>query len=82
MMRRLELSDRRQQVGPAERSRALPERFLTPDNVADLLGVSVETLYQWRHKRTGPPAFRVGRHLRYDPTKVQRWVDSLAEGVQ
>ncbi|KAB2975043.1 helix-turn-helix domain-containing protein [Streptomyces sp. SS1-1] len=59
--------------------RTLPERYLTPADVAELLGVPVETLYQWRRKRTGPPAFRVGRHLRYDPVRLREWVDSLTE---
>ncbi|MEV4225947.1 helix-turn-helix domain-containing protein [Streptomyces bobili] len=57
----------------------LPERYLTPADVAELLGVPVETLYQWRRKRTGPPAFRVGRHLRYDPVRLRQWVDGLSE---
>ncbi|MCX5171783.1 MULTISPECIES: helix-turn-helix domain-containing protein [Streptomyces] len=57
----------------------LPERYLTPADVAELLGVPVETLYQWRRKRTGPPAFRVGRHLRYDPVRLREWVDGLTE---
>ncbi|MEV5486920.1 helix-turn-helix domain-containing protein [Streptomyces bobili] len=57
----------------------LPERYLTPADVAELLGVPVETLYQWRRKRTGPPAFRVGRHLRYDPARLRQWVDGLTE---
>ncbi|MGQ4358983.1 helix-turn-helix transcriptional regulator [Streptomyces sp. SAS_272] len=57
----------------------LPERYLTPADVAELLGVPVETLYQWRRKRTGPPAFRVGRHLRYDPVRLHQWVDGLTE---
>ena len=41
----------------------------TVDEVAAFLGVPVGTLYQWRHRRSGPPACRVGRHLRY------RWPD-------
>ncbi|MFJ4754704.1 helix-turn-helix domain-containing protein [Streptomyces sp. NPDC088763] len=59
--------------------RTLPERYLTPEDVAELLRIPVETLYQWRRKRTGPPAFRVGRHLRYDPVRLREWVDGLTE---
>ncbi|GGP37195.1 helix-turn-helix domain-containing protein [Streptomyces melanogenes] len=51
----------------------LPDRYLTPDDIADLFGVPLETVYAWRKKRTGPPGFRVGKHLRYDPTAVRRW---------
>ena len=53
---------------------ALPTRFYTPEDVADLFDVPLETVYQWRRKRTGPPGFRVGRHLRYDPAALAKWV--------
>ncbi|MFJ7063182.1 helix-turn-helix transcriptional regulator [Streptomyces microflavus] len=59
--------------------RPLPDRYLTPIDLADLLGVSIETIYQWRRKDTGPRGFRVGRHLRYDPEDVRAWVASLME---
>ncbi|MER7761386.1 helix-turn-helix domain-containing protein [Streptomyces sp. NPDC097619] len=52
----------------------LPDRYLTPEDVSELLGVPVETLYQWRKKRTGPPGFRVGRHTRYDPADLHHWI--------
>lgn len=60
-------------------ARPLPARFLTPVDLADLLGVPLETVYQWRRKRIGPRGFRVGRHLRYDPEDVRAWVASLLE---
>ena len=41
--------------------------------VASYLGVPPETLYAWRKRRTGPPAGRVGKHLRYDPDAVRDW---------
>ncbi|MFF4821195.1 helix-turn-helix domain-containing protein [Kitasatospora sp. NPDC001309] len=53
---------------------ALPARFLTPEDIAAVFGVPLETVYQWRRKRTGPPGFRVGRHLRYHPDAVAQWV--------
>ncbi|MFF0743011.1 helix-turn-helix transcriptional regulator [Streptomyces sp. NPDC004111] len=59
--------------------RTLPDRYLTPTDVADLLGVPIETIYQWRRKHTGPKGFRVGRHLRYDPADLRAWVESLME---
>ncbi|MCH6159969.1 helix-turn-helix domain-containing protein [Streptomyces marispadix] len=59
--------------------RRLPERYLTPVDLADLLGVPVETVYQWRRKHVGPRGFRVGRHLRYDPEDVRAWVAGQME---
>lgn len=61
--------------------RPLPDRYLTPVDLTDLLGVPIETVYQWRRKDTGPRGFRVGRHLRYDPEDVRAWVATLLEGA-
>ncbi|TDC46393.1 DNA-binding protein [Actinomadura sp. KC345] len=52
----------------------LPDRYLTPEDIASLLSVPLETVYQWRKKRTGPPGFRVGKYLRYDPAAVRGWI--------
>lgn len=54
------------------------EKLLSVEEVADYLGVPVNTLYQWRHKGTGPIAFRVGRFLRYDPSDVRQWLTDNA----
>ncbi|MFJ3620006.1 helix-turn-helix transcriptional regulator [Streptomyces iakyrus] len=53
----------------------LPDRYLTPDDIAEIFEVPLETVYQWRKKRTGPPGFRIGKHLRYDPADVRAYVD-------
>lgn len=55
----------------------LPDRYLTPDDIAALFSVPLETVYAWRKKRTGPPGFRIGKHLRYDPTAVHNWITTL-----
>ncbi|MFK4265351.1 helix-turn-helix domain-containing protein [Streptomyces milbemycinicus] len=52
----------------------LPDRYLTPEDIAEIFDVPVETVYQWRKKRTGPPGFRIGKHLRYDPADVRCYV--------
>ncbi|MGC9411287.1 helix-turn-helix domain-containing protein [Streptomyces sp. DZ1-3] len=59
--------------------RSLPDRYLTPLDLADLLGIPVETVYQWRRKQSGPRGFRVGRHLRFDPEDVRVWVETQME---
>jgi predicted DNA-binding transcriptional regulator AlpA len=48
------------------------------EDVAVFLRVPVETLYQWRKRKYGPPAARIGRHLRYDPADVRAWFRSRA----
>ncbi|MFG3108404.1 helix-turn-helix domain-containing protein [Streptomyces tendae] len=63
------------ETGPSAALRGgLPDRYLTPDDVAEIFGVPVETIYQWRKKRTGPPGFRIGKHLRYDPADIRAYV--------
>ncbi|MER6534040.1 helix-turn-helix domain-containing protein [Streptomyces sp900105755] len=60
----------------------LPDRYLTPDDIADMFGVPLETVYQWRRKRTGPPGFRIGKHLRYDPADVRAYVSQRKRDCQ
>ncbi|GGR43093.1 helix-turn-helix domain-containing protein [Streptomyces netropsis] len=55
----------------------LPDRYLNPDDIAEIFDVPKETVYAWRKKRIGPPGFRVGKHLRYDPADVQRYTAEL-----
>ncbi|MES9554958.1 MULTISPECIES: helix-turn-helix domain-containing protein [unclassified Streptomyces] len=64
---------------PPQPAAELPTRYLTPDDLAALLSVPLETVYAWRKKRTGPPGFRIGRHLRYDPSAVHDWISRLTE---
>ncbi|MFJ5109353.1 helix-turn-helix transcriptional regulator [Streptomyces sp. NPDC088551] len=60
----------------------LPDRYLTPDDIAAMFGVPLETVYGWRKKRTGPPGFRIGKHVRYDPAAVRAWVsDRMADNA-
>jgi excisionase family DNA binding protein len=63
----------RRDATPASSSGAV-ECLWTVADAATFLGVPVATLYQWRHKRIGPPAYRVGRHLRYVPSEVREWL--------
>lgn len=44
------------------------------EEVSEYLGVPVTTLYSWRSQRKGPPAARVGRHLRYRWDDVDAWL--------
>lgn len=54
------------------------EPLWSVQEVSAFLGVPVGTLYQWRYRRIGPRAARVGRHLRYRPADVRAWLDQQA----
>jgi excisionase family DNA binding protein len=50
-------------------------QLLTPAELAHQLKISVETLRYWRHKGTGPPFTKLGRHVRYDAEAVVAWLN-------
>lgn len=49
--------------------------LLTTSEVCDLLKISPKTLYSWRLRNEGPPAIKVGRHLRFREADVERWLE-------
>lgn len=48
-----------------------------PKEVAEYLGIPVQTIYQWRTRGYGPPGRRIGKHVRYRPADVEKWVAEL-----
>lgn len=57
------------------------DRLVDVRELSDYLGVPVATLYQWRHRREGPPGFRVGKHLRYRWTDIEEWIEQQLQDV-
>lgn len=52
-------------------------RLMTPGQLAELLGVSEETLAQWRSQRRGPAYVKVeGRLVRYRQADVEVYLES------
>lgn len=51
-----------------------------PKEVANFLGIPVQTIYQWRRKGYGPPGRRIGKHVRYVPGDVEQWVTAQPVG--
>ncbi|MGW5790988.1 helix-turn-helix transcriptional regulator [Saccharopolyspora sp. NPDC003752] len=52
-----------------------------PQDVADYLGVPLNTVYRWNSRGTGPKGRRVGKYVRYRREDVDAWFESLSEGV-
>ena len=52
----------------------LPERLVSPSQVARFLAVEVETLDGWRRRGVGPPWYRLGRVIRYRLNEVEDWI--------
>jgi len=52
-----------------------PNRLVTRDELANLIGVSAGTLRNWSHQGEGPRVTRVGvRGARYELREVERWL--------
>ena len=62
-------------AGPTQDHR--PVRLLTPEEVSAYLSIPVNTLYAWRYRSVGPPAIRIGRHLRYPEPDLIAWITTL-----
>jgi excisionase family DNA binding protein len=56
--------------------------LLTPQQLADLCQVPVTTVYAWNYKDTGPRYLKVGRHVRYLRSEVDRWLAEQAAGTR
>jgi predicted DNA-binding transcriptional regulator AlpA len=63
---------------PTARTNRTTAELWSIEDVSEFLRVPVGTLYQWRYRRIGPRAFKVGRHLRYDPADVRSWLAGMA----
>lgn len=52
------------------------DRLLRVPDVAEITGISEDTLRHWRHKGVGPPSARLGRRIVYRESEVQAWIDA------
>lgn len=55
------------------------ERLLSPQEVADFLGVPLPTIYKWRYSGAGPQGFKIGRHVRYRRSAIEDWLERQAD---
>ena len=64
--------------GPGDRERR--GRLATLGEVSEFLQVPPKSLHRWRSVGEGPPALKVGRHLRYRWGDVESWLETRADG--
>ena len=58
------------------------DALATLAEVAAFLRVPPATLYRWRYMGGGPPAYRVGKHLRFRWRDVERWLSERHDGPE
>ncbi|MGH3402012.1 MAG: helix-turn-helix transcriptional regulator [Streptosporangiaceae bacterium] len=69
-------SDRQERWAPNGR-----QPLIDVKDLAEYLGVPVETVYGWNKTRTGPRYLKVGRHVRYRWSDVDSWLGSQETGM-
>ncbi len=52
----------------------MSDRYLEPEQLADLLKISQSNLAKWRLYGGGPIFIKIGKNIRYDRADVEAWV--------
>src|SRR6185312_5907477 len=52
------------------------DTLISPEELADTLGLSTATLASWRARRQGPAFTKAGRKVWYRRERVEQWLES------
>jgi len=52
-----------------------PQSLMSPQDLADKLGLPLASIYNFNYRGTGPRRIRVGRHVRYRRADVEAWIE-------
>ena len=55
------------------------EPLIGVEELAEYLGVPVQTIYDWRLSGRAPRAYKFGKNLRFAASDVQAWLDDQHE---
>ena len=59
----------------------MSEDLLTPQEIADKLGVKISTIYYWSHTDS-IPRIKLGHLLRFRWSSISKWLDKLEKEGQ
>ncbi len=59
---------------------AVPADWMSPQQLADWLGVPVRSVYAWNQRSTGPRPTRWGKHVRYSRAAILEYL--AAQGAR
>ena len=57
------------------------EPLIGVDELAEWLGVPIQTIYDWRLSGRAPRAHKIGKHLLFALSDVQAWLEEHHEGA-
>ena len=59
-----------------------PPKLLTAEAVAERLDLPLSTVYEHARSNRIGGAIRIGRRLRFDPEKLEAWLDSGGQALE
>jgi len=69
-----------QHTEPSTGTAPLLDGWLSRAQVAQEVGVSIDTLARWETRRIGPPCIRIGRKVFYRADAFREWLISRERG--
>jgi excisionase family DNA binding protein len=57
------------------------EPLIGAEELAEWLGIPIQTIYDWRLSGRAPRAHKIGKHLRFALSDVQVWLEERHEGA-
>lgn len=63
-----------QEAEPGGTAAPVLNGWLTRQQMADQIGVSIDTLARWETQRRGPPCVRIGRKVMYRVDAFRDWL--------
>ncbi len=58
------------------------ETLMSPQELADMLGLPLATVYGFNYRGTGPRRISLGRHVRYRVSDVEAWLERQSDDCQ
>ncbi len=49
--------------------------LVTLEDLAEYLGIPKRTIYAWRYRGIGPVGLKLGGHVRYRRSDIEKWLD-------
>ncbi len=56
-----------------------PDEFLDIRQLSEWLGIAMPTIYTWRHRGEGPPAYKLNNRVRFRRSDVELWLEDQRE---
>lgn len=57
------------------------EPLIGVEELAEWLGIPIQTIYDWRLSGRAPRAHKIGKHLRFALSDVEAWLEEHHEGA-